>query len=229
MKRSAIGSIVLTIVVASALAGCGSGAFGVASGQTRAVPAPAVDEPLAGAPAERSVVFAGGCFWGVQAVFQHVKGVKSAVSGYSGGAAATAHYERVSEGTTGHAESVEVTYDPSQVSFGQLLEVFFSVAHDPTERDRQGPDTGSQYRSAIFTTSDDQTRVAQAYIRQLDEAKVFSGPIVTELKPLAGFYPAEDYHQDYATLHPESGYIRRYDLPKVSSLEKQYPDLYRAK
>ena len=231
MTSRAVAVIILAVGLASgsALVGCRSGAFVVASGQTRAVADPVVDEPLAPAPGERSVVVAGGCFWGIQAVFQPVKGVKSAVSGYCGGAAQTAHYEQVSEGTTGHAESVKITFDPSQVSYGQLLNVFFSVAHDPTERDRQGPDTGTQYRSAIFTTSDEQTRIAEAYIRQLNEAGTFSGPIVTEVGPLTAFYPAEDYHQDYAVRHPESSYIRTYDLPKVANLQKQYPELYRAK
>jgi peptide-methionine (S)-S-oxide reductase len=191
-------------------------------------PLPATDDQLAAAPGRARVVFAGGCFWGVQAVFQHVKGVVRATSGYAGGAAKTASYEIVSSGSTGHAESVEVMYDPSQVSFGQLLRVFFSVAHDPTERNRQGPDEGTQYRSAIFFTDDHQQQLAQAYITQLDTAKVFSHKIATEVAPLSasGFYPAEAYHQDYATRYPMDPYIAVNDRPKVSNLHSQYPDLW---
>src|SRR5712671_3003851 len=172
-----------------------------------AVPNPAVDATLATAKSEQTAVIAGGCFWGIQAVFQHVKGVISATSGYSGGAAKTAEYEVVSTGETGHAESVKITYDPSQVTYGQLLRVFFSVAHDPTQLNRQGPDEGTQYRSVIFFGSDEQKKIAQAYIAQLDTAKVFSRPIVTQVVPLKAFYPAEAYHQDYATRHPDQPYI----------------------
>ena len=173
-------------------------------------------------------MFAGGCFWGVQAVFQHVKGVISATSGYSGGPSIAAEYEVVSTGTTGHAESVKVVYDPAKVSYGQLLKVFFSVAHDPTELNRQGPDTGTQYRSVIFYNSDQQKRIAQAYIAQLDQAKVFPRAIVTQVAPLKAFYPAEAYHQNYATLHPDNPYIKYNDLPKVANLQQQFPTLYRA-
>jgi len=174
-------------------------------------------------------VFAGGCFWGVEAVFRHVKGVSGAVSGYAGGAAKFPDYGMVSSGTTGHAESVKVTYDPAQVSYGQLLKVYFSVAHDPTQLNRQGPDTGTQYRSAIFTTSDEQKRVAQAYIAQLNGAKVFARPIVTEVVTLPAFYDAEPYHQNYAALHPSEPYIAINDLPKVAHLRAQFPDLYTGK
>ena len=193
------------------------------------IPDPAVDAPLAQAKGQQKMVVAGGCFWGIQAVFQHVKGVKRATSGYSGGAANTAHYEMVSTGTTGHAESVQVTFDPSQITYGQLLKIFFSVAHDPTELNRQGPDSGTQYRSAIFFSDSDQQRIAQAYIDQLNLAKVFSGPIVTQLVPLKAFYAAEDYHQDYATLHPDQPYIMINDLPKVANLRKEFPSLYVSK
>jgi peptide-methionine (S)-S-oxide reductase len=172
-------------------------------------------------------VFAGGCFWGVQAVFQHVSGVVDATSGYAGGAADTAKYDLVSTGDTGHAESVRVTFDPARVSFGQLLRVFFSVAHDPTELNRQGPDEGTQYRSALFFTDPAQKRVADAYIGQLDRAKLFHGRIVTEVAPLKAFYPAEAYHQNYATVHPNDPYIVINDAPKVAHLRQLYPDLYR--
>jgi peptide-methionine (S)-S-oxide reductase len=201
--------------------GCG------ASSASVALPPPAQDIAATAAPSPQSAVFAGGCFWGVEAVFRHVKGVKSAVSGYAGGTVKSPSYEQVSTGSTGHAESVKVTYDPSQVTYGQLLRVFFSVAHDPTELDRQGPDRGTQYRSAIFTTSDDQARVARAYIAQLDGAKVFASPIVTQVVALPAFYPAEAYHQNYAALHPTQPYIAFNDLPKVDHLRDQFPTLYR--
>jgi len=191
-----------------------------------AVPAPAVDAPRASAPGQQTTVFSGGCFWGVQAVFQHVKGVVTATSGYSGGKAKTAEYELVSTGETGHAESVQVVYDPSQITYGELLRIFFSVAHDPTQLNRQGPDEGTQYRSAIFYANDEQRRIAQAYIAQLDQAKVFSGPIVTQVAPLQAFYPAEAYHQNYAALHPNQPYIVFNDAPKVAHLRQIFPDLY---
>ncbi len=178
------------------------------------------------APAEQTAVFAGGCFWGVDAVFKHVKGVTDVVSGYSGGAATTAHYEMVSEGTTGHAESVRVHFNPEQVSYQQLLQVFFSVAHDPTQLNRQGPDTGNQYRSAIFYTSDEQHKIAQDYIRQLTAARTFSAPIVTQVVPLQEFYPAEEHHQNYLALHPYQPYIVFNDMPKLEHLHKQFPALY---
>jgi peptide-methionine (S)-S-oxide reductase len=193
------------------------------------IPNPAVDEPLASATGQQTIVLSGGCFWGIQAVFEHVKGVTKATAGYSGGAASTANYETVSEGRSGHAESVQVIYDPSQVSVGQLLKVFFSVAHDPTELNRQGPDEGTQYRSVIFYTNDEQKRVAQAYISQLDQAKVFHRPIVTQVVAFKAFYPAEDYHQDYAVKNPGDPYIMINDLPKVEHLKQECPDLYRNK
>jgi peptide-methionine (S)-S-oxide reductase len=197
-----------------------------ASPAAAAVPAPAVDAPRASAPGQQTTVFSGGCFWGVQAVFQHVKGVVTATSGYSGGKAKTAEYELVSTGETGHAESVQVVYDPSQITYGELLRIFFSVAHDPTQLNRQGPDEGTQYRSAIFYANDEQRRIAQAYIAQLDQAKVFSGPIVTQVAPLQAFYPAEAYHQNYAALHPNQPYIVFNDAPKVAHLRQIFPDLY---
>jgi peptide-methionine (S)-S-oxide reductase len=172
-------------------------------------------------------VFAGGCFWGVQAVFQHTKGVTSAVSGYAGGTPAAPSYEQVSAGATGHAESVEITFDPKQISFGRLLQIYFSVAHDPTQLNRQGPDGGTQYRSEIFATSDAQQRAAEAYIAELDKARAFPHDIVTQVERLKAFYPAEPYHQDYATLHPDSPYIAHYDLPKIANLKKLYPGIYR--
>ncbi len=175
---------------------------------------------------QSTAVFAGGCFWGVDAVFKHVKGVTGVTSGYSGGAAKTAQYELVGTGATGHAESVQVVYDPSQITYGELLKVFFSVAHDPTELNRQGPDVGTQYRSAIFYADPDQLRVAKAYVTQLDSAKAFSQPIVTQVAPLNAFYPAEDYHQNYLAHHPENMYIVINDLPKLAALKKQFPDLY---
>jgi peptide-methionine (S)-S-oxide reductase len=194
---------------------------------TVVLPNPTVDDSLSAKSSHETAVFAGGCFWGVQAVFQHVKGVVSATSGYSGGPSAAAEYEVVSTGTTGHAESVKVVYDPSKLSYGQLLRVFFSVAHDPTELNRQGPDQGTQYRSVIFYGSDQQKRIAQAYIAQLDQAKVFPHAIVTQVVPLKAFYPAEAYHQNYATLHPDNPYIKYNDLPKVANLQQQFPNLYR--
>jgi peptide-methionine (S)-S-oxide reductase len=190
------------------------------------LPEPAVDVPKTAARAPATAVFAGGCFWGVDAVFKHVKGVTGVTSGYSGGGAKTAHYELVGTGMTGHAEAVQVVYDPSQVSYGQLLRVFFSVAHDPTEVNRQGPDSGTQYRSAIFFADPDQQRVAKAYIAQLNAAKSFSKPIATEVSPLSAFYAAEDYHQNYLALHPESMYIVINDLPKIGQLRAQFPELY---
>ncbi len=192
-----------------------------------AIPVPAMDSKApAGIHAEKAVL-AGGCFWGVQGVFQHVKGVSKVVSGYAGGSKETASYETVSSGQTGHAESVEITFDPSVVSYGTILQIYFSVAHDPTELNRQGPDTGTQYRSAIFTNDPDQKQVAETYIAQLDKAGVYPQPIVTRIEPLAGFYPAENYHQDYATLHPENPYIAYNDLPKIDNLSKVFPALYR--
>ncbi|MBW9102227.1 peptide-methionine (S)-S-oxide reductase MsrA [Paraburkholderia phenoliruptrix] len=204
----------------------------VAFSAEQAVPIapPALDEPVAAASAhEESAVFAGGCFWGVQGVFQHVRGVKQAVSGYSGGGRETAHYETVSGGATGHAEAVQVAFDPAQVTYGQLLQVYFSVIHDPTQLDRQGPDSGPQYRSAVFPLNDTQRRVAQSYIAQLDKAQAFPAPIVTKVEAFKGFYPAEFYHQNYLTQHPNSAYIALNDMPKVANLKRLFPNLYRDK
>ena len=188
------------------------------------LPGPAVDEPRSENKTE-TVVLAGGCFWGVEAVFDDVKGVAAAVAGYAGGSKANAHYEIVSTGTTGHAESVQVTFDPSQISFGKLLEIYFSVVHDPTELNRQGPDDGTQYRSEIFYTSEEQKRVAEAYIHQLDAAKAFRRPIVTKVAPLQAFYRAEEYHQHYVQHNPNQPYVAYNDVPKVANLHKQYPEL----
>lgn len=192
------------------------------------LPAPAVDASRASAPGIQTAVFAGGCFWGVEAVFRHMKGVQSAVSGYAGGRTKNPTYEDVGTGMTGHAESVEVKYDPSQVTYGELLRVFMSVAHDPTELNRQGPDVGTQYRSAIYFVDDEQKKVATAYVAQLDGAKAYPKKIVTELAPLAVFYPAEAYHQDYLARHPTQPYIVYNDLPKLDALKKDYPAMVRA-
>jgi peptide-methionine (S)-S-oxide reductase len=191
------------------------------------LPDPKLDAPRSAKPAEQVAVFAGGCFWGVEAVFEHVKGVKDAVSGYAGGSALTARYPIVGSGRTGHAESVRVVYDPAQVSYGQLLKVYFSVAHDPTQLDRQSPDVGPQYRSEIFTTSAGQQKVAKAYIAQLAAARAFAKPIVTRVEPLVKFYPAEAYHQDYLRLHPDEPYIVYNDAPKLVHLKQLFPTLYR--
>jgi peptide-methionine (S)-S-oxide reductase len=216
--------LVLAVVVAVAI-----GAYmarSAAAEKAVTLPAPAFDPPAASGP--RTAVFAGGCFWGVQAVFQHTRGVLNAVSGYAGGPKESANYEAVTSGTTGHAESVQVTYDPQQVSYGKLLQVYFSVAHDPTQLDRQGPDAGPQYRSAIFHADEAQKQVAQRYIAQLEAARAFPKKIVTQLAPLAAFYPAEEYHQDYATRNPHSAYIVAFDLPKIENLKKVMPEVYRA-
>jgi len=220
-SRMVAALFIVTFAVAIA---CNAGDNAIA-----AVPSPAVDAPIASSKGEQTAVVAGGCFWGIQAVFQHVKGVINATSGYSGGSASTAQYELVSTGDTGHAESVRITYDPSQITYGQILRVFFSVAHDPTQLNRQGPDTGSQYRSVIFYNSDDQKKIADAYIAQLEKAHVFPRPIVTQVVPLKAFYPAEAYHQDYAVHHPDNPYIVYNDAPKVTHLHQQFPELYTGK
>lgn len=194
-----------------------------------AIPNPKLDARLATAKGQQTAVFAGGCFWGVEAVFDQVKGVQKAESGYAGGSKDTAEYYTVGSGTTGHAESVRVTYDPSQITYGQLLKVFFSVAHDPTELNRQGPDVGTQYRSAIFYTDEEQKRIAESYIQQLNEAKVFSGQIATQVAPLKGFYEAEDYHQNYLVNHPNEPYIVYNDMPKLANLKKLLPELCKQK
>ena len=210
-------AMMLTVLAGTLACQAGSGAV---------VPAPAADEAKAATSAKQTAVVAGGCFWGIQAVFQHVKGVLTATSGYAGGSVKNPDYETVSSGRTGHAESVEIVYDPSQVSYGELLRVFFSVAHDPTELNRQGPDHGTQYRSAIFCSNEEQQRIAKAYIDQLDQAKIFGHPIVTVISVGNSFYEAEAYHQDYAVHHPNEPYIMINDLPKVANLRKQFPNLY---
>jgi peptide-methionine (S)-S-oxide reductase len=224
MFRSLTHIFLLLLVLLAGTVGCTAGnAAGLA------VPGPTVDAAKATKSGEQTAVVAGGCFWGIQAVFQHVKGVKNATSGYSGGEARTAEYEIVSTGETGHAESVKITYDPSQVTYGELLRVFFSVAHDPTELNRQGPDSGTQYRSVIFYGNDEQKKIADAYIAQLDKARVFPRAIVTQVVPLKAFYPAEAYHQNYATLHPYEPYIVYNDAPKVVHLQQEFPELYAGK
>lgn len=207
------------------LAACG---LAGAADRTYDAPPPAVDTPMSQAKGPQTLVLAGGCFWGVDAVFKHVKGVTSVTSGYAGGEKATADYETVSTGTTGHAESVRIVYDPSQVTLGSLLRVFFSVAHDPTELNRQGPDHGTQYRSAIFYSGDEQKRVVDAYVAQLNAAKIYAAPIVTQVAPLKAFYPAEDYHQNYLALHPMQPYIVINDQPKVEALKTKFPAFWRA-
>ena len=204
--------------------------LGIASSESAeravAVPSPVMDEAPNGN--SETAVLAGGCFWGVQGVFQHLKGVTSAVSGYAGGDKTNAHYHLVGSGTTGHAESVRITYDPQQISYGKLLQVYFSVAHDGTELNRQGPDSGTQYRSAIFPTSDEQTKIAKAYIAELNAAGVFDAPLVTTIEPGKGFYPAEGYHQDFLARNPAYPYIAINDLPKIENLKRLFPELYRA-
>jgi peptide-methionine (S)-S-oxide reductase len=224
MFKSSSYAFLLFLVAIAVTVACTAG-----NAASFAVPSPVIDATKAPKPGEQTAVVAGGCFWGIQAVFQHVKGVRRATSGYSGGEARTAQYEIVSSGETGHAESVEITYDPAQVTYGELLRVFFSVAHDPTQLNRQGPDDGTQYRSVIFYANDEQKKIAEAYIAQLDKAKVFPRPIVTEVVPLKAFYPAEAYHQDYATLHPDQPYIVYNDAPKVVHLQQQFPELYKGK
>ena len=214
-------AIILSVM---AIAACSS-----ATASATTIPDPTLDAPLASVKGEQTAVLAGGCFWGVEAVFEHVKGVNDVKSGYSGGPASAAEYEKVGTGETGHAESVRITYDPSQISYGQLLKVFFSVAHVPTELNRQGPDTGTQYRSAIFYANDEQKRIAQAYIEQLNHAKVFARPVVTQIAALKSFSEAEAYHQDYLVNHPDEPYIVINDMPKIENLRKQLPGLYKAK
>ena len=229
MSRSSAGQRVRFGSIAAVLALIGGATLlrvAFATEVARVVPAPATDASPVPASSEVAIL-AGGCFWGVQGVFQHVSGVTGAVSGYAGGAEGTAHYEMVGNGTTGHAEAVRVTFDPKRISYGRILQIYFSVAHDPTQLDRQGPDVGSQYRSAIFPTSPEQARTAQAYIAQLGQAGVFAAPIVTKIEPGKDFYPAEAYHQDYLTLHLAQPYIAINDLPKVDNLKRLFPNLYR--
>lgn len=224
-----LGRLLLAALLIAAVAGVVTYSNVAASEKKVALPKAAVDEPLATKSSQETAVVAGGCFWGIQAVFQHVNGVVSATSGYSGGSSSTAEYETVSTGTTNHAESVKIVYDPSKITYGQLLQVFFSVAHDPTQLNRQNPDEGTQYRSVIFYGSDEQKKVAEDYVAQLDQAKVFPKKIVTQIVPLKAFYPAEGYHQNYAALHPDNPYIAHYDLPKVANLQEMFPQLYHAK
>jgi peptide-methionine (S)-S-oxide reductase len=219
--------LVLVFMMLLGMAGIGLRVSSSAAEDARLLPPPVLDAP-AGPATSAVAVLAGGCFWGVQGVFQHVEGVTSAVSGYAGGDGATAQYERVGSGTTGHAESVQVTFDPRKISYGRLLQIYFSVAHDPTELNRQGPDFGTQYRSAIFPTDPEQARVAKAYIAQLNQAHAFDGAIVTSVEPDRAFYPAESYHQDFLTLHPTYPYIVVNDLPKIAQLKRLFPDSYRA-
>jgi peptide-methionine (S)-S-oxide reductase len=219
MRRS-----VLSLLAATAALSLGFAAPTRAAEDAVVIPAPAMD--AAPASGIQTAVVAGGCFWGVQGVFQHTAGVVNAVSGYAGGNKATADYQTVSTGRTGHAESVEIKFDPKKISYGKILQIYFSVAHDPTQLNRQGPDTGTQYRSAIFTTTDEQKKIAEAYIAQLDGAKVFGKPIVTKVGALEAFYPAEGYHQDYLTLHPNQPYIAYNDIPKVENLKKLFADNY---
>ncbi|HET6620530.1 MAG TPA: peptide-methionine (S)-S-oxide reductase MsrA [Dongiaceae bacterium] len=224
LRRAAPSIGVAAVLLLAALTPWASSAV---AEDARAIPAAAVDEGPAQSSTEVAVL-AGGCFWGVQGVFQHVTGVTRAVSGYAGGEADAARYEMVGTGTTGHAESVQITFDPAKISYGKILQIYFSVAHDPTELNYQGPDMGTQYRSAIFPTSVEQARVARAYIAQLDAANVYGDPIVTTIEPGRTFYPAEDYHQDFLTLHPAYPYIVFNDLPKIENLKRIFPDLYRA-
>src|SRR5580658_10021968 len=216
----AMRSAVLTLLIAIAVCG------GCRAATKTPVPAAANDAALAQSPGKQIAVFAGGCFWGTQGVFERVKGVVDTTAGYAGGSADTATYDQVTTETTGHAESIRVTYDPAKITYGQLLRIFFSVAHDPTQLNRQGPDEGTSYRSAIFYSNDDQRRIAEAYIAQLDAAHVFGGKIVTEVTPLKGFYDAEHYHQHYADLNPNNPYILVCDRPKIEALRKEFPDLF---
>lgn len=225
-RRRLIGLAALTVAATAAFFQV-RGSFAAESATK--IPAPTADLLTESHAAQETVVFAGGCFWGVQGVFQHIKGVTQAISGYAGGEKGTAEYETVSTGRTGHAESVQVTFDPKQVNYAQLLQIYFSVAHDPTQLNQQFPDHGTQYRSAVFYTSPAQKQVTERYIAQLDAAKAFPKKIVTQVVPLTAFYPAEDYHQDYATLHPAQSYISTFDLPKIDNLKNLYPQWYRDK
>src|ERR1700678_1814152 len=219
MSKASVRTVAMMVVVLA-------GALACRAGSAAPTPTPAADEARAATSAKETAVVAGGCFWGIQSVFSHVKGVRSATSGYAGGTVKNPDYEQVSSGRTGHAESVQIVYDPSKVTYGELLRVFFSVALDPTEVDRQGPDEGTQYRSVIFYSNDEQKRIAEAYIAQLDQAKAFHHSIVTQVVPLKAFYPAEAYHQNYAALHPDNPYIVYNDAPKVANLRREFPDLY---
>jgi len=221
MSKASVRMVAMLLTVLAGAVACRAG------GTSAPVPGPVADETRATSSTKETMVIAGGCFWGIQGVFQHVKGVVQATSGYSGGTMKNPDYESVSTGETGHAESVQVVYDPSKVTYGELLRVFFSVALDPTEVNRQGPDSGTQYRSVIFYANDDQKRIADAYIAQLNQAKVFSKPIATQVVPLKEFYPAEGYHQNYFTLHPDNPYIVYNDAPKVANLRREFPELWK--
>ena len=223
--RGVVSDKVLSVIAVVAVAGVAWFTTNSAAEKAVRLPAPAFEAPAAGT--QETAVFAGGCFWGVQAVFQHTNGVLNAVSGYSGGQKETAKYELIGSGRTGHAEAVEVTYDPKQISYGKLLQIYFSIAHDPTQLNYQGPDHGPQYRSAIFYRDAAQKQVAERYIAQLDAARAFPAKIVTQLAPLAAFYPAEDYHQDYATRNPNAAYIVAFDRPKIANLKSLMPEIYR--
>lgn len=214
--RAAVSSLLITVSLCN----------GCRAATKTPVPAAANDAPLAQTPGKQTAVFAGGCFWGTQSVFERVKGVVATTAGYAGGSADTATYDQVTTETTGHAESVRVVYDPSKITYGQLLRIFFSVAHDPTQLNRQGPDAGTSYRSAIFYSNEEQRKISVAYIAQLDAAHVFAKPIVTQVVPLTGFYDAESYHQDYALHHPDNPYILVCDRPKVEALKAQFPELF---
>jgi peptide-methionine (S)-S-oxide reductase len=225
MSRRFRSALVLTASLL--VAGAGLAVLQSGAEEARVIPPPALDAPTASAAATEVAVLAGGCFWGVQGVFQHVNGVTNAVSGYAGGEQKTAHYDIVTRGTTGHAESVEITFDPRRISYGRILQIYFSVAHDPTELNRQGPDVGTQYRSAVFPTNPEQARIAKAYIAQLNQARAYDKAIVTKIEPDRAFYPAEDYHQDFLTRNPHYPYIVINDLPKIESLKRLFPDVYR--
>lgn len=222
-----MGTRIRMTVATLALAACGWACRAGADAVDRVIPAPALDTPAAEATGLQTAVLAGGCFWGLQGMFEHVNGVTKVVAGYSGGTKATAHYEMVGTELTGHAESVEITFDPKRISYGQLLRLYFSVAHDPTQLNRQGPDSGPSYRSEIFFASPTQERIAKAYVEQLAKAKVFNAPIVTRIEPLKGFFPAEGYHQDFLVHNPTYPYIVRNDLPKIDALKRVYQELYR--
>jgi peptide-methionine (S)-S-oxide reductase len=225
MSRRFRSALVLTVSLM--VAGAGLAVLQSGAEEARVIPPPALDAPTASAAASEVAVLAGGCFWGVQGVFQHVNGVTNAVSGYAGGEQKTAHYDIVTRGTTGHAESVQITFDPRRISYGRILQIYFSVAHDPTELNRQGPDVGTQYRSAVFPTNPEQARIAKAYIAQLNQARAYNTAIVTKIEPDRAFYAAEDYHQDFLTRNPHYPYIVINDLPKIENLKRLFPDLYR--
>jgi peptide-methionine (S)-S-oxide reductase len=227
MSRRFRSALVLTTSLM--VAGAGLAVLQSGAEEARVIPPPALDAPAVPAAASEVAVLAGGCFWGVQGVFQHVNGVTNAVSGYAGGEQKTARYDVVTRGTTGHAESVEITFDPRRISYGRILQIYFSVAHDPTELNRQGPDVGTQYRSAIFPTNPEQARIAKAYIAQLKEARAYDKAIVTKIEPDRAFYPAEDYHQDFLVRNPGYPYIVYNDLPKVKHLEQEFPAMVKGK